>query len=120
VKEVLKDKGIDAQSFTGHLMFEPWTVETGQGGFYKVYTPFWKAVCDRDVPAPLSSPSDLKAPATWPDSETLADWNLGQGMRRGADVVRPYVRLGEQAAQTRLGVFMRDQVADYGTTRDEV
>ncbi len=120
VKEVLKDKGIDAQSFTGHLMFEPWTVETGQGGFYKVYTPFWKAVCDRDVPAPLSSPSDLKAPATWPDSEILTDWNLGQGMRRGADVVRPYVRLGEQAAQTRLGVFMRDKVVDYGTTRDEV
>lgn len=120
VKETLKGDGIDAQSFTGHLLFEPWTVETGQGGFYKVYTPFWKTVRGRDVPAALSSPSDLQAPAAWPESETLADWGLGKGMRRGADVVRPYVQLGEQAAQTRLGVFMRDKVADYATTRNEV
>ena len=36
VKATLKDDGVDAQSFAGHLMFEPWTVETKTGGFYKV------------------------------------------------------------------------------------
>ncbi len=40
----------------GHVLLEPWTVETGQGGFYRVYTPFWRAVQDRDVAAPLAAP----------------------------------------------------------------
>ena len=34
------------------VLHEPWTVETGQGGFYRVFTPFWRAVRDRDVAAP--------------------------------------------------------------------
>ncbi len=42
VKTALKEAGIDARSFAGHLLFEPWTVETKDGGYYKVYTPFWR------------------------------------------------------------------------------
>ena len=33
VKAALKADGIDAKSVSGHLMFEPWTVETKAGGF---------------------------------------------------------------------------------------
>ncbi len=118
VKTALTDQGLDAQSFPGHLMFEPWTVETQQGAFYKVYTPFWKSVRGRDVATPLPSPGALPAPDTWPESEALADWRLGAGMRRGADIVRPYVRLGERAAQSRLGAFIASKVADYDSGRD--
>ncbi len=117
VKEGLKDAGLEAKSFAGHLMFEPWSVETKQGEFYKVYTPFWRAVKDRDVPAPLATP-DLSAPASWPESDALQAWGLGAGMRRGAEIVRPYVQLGEQAAQSRLGAFMASKVADYDVGRD--
>ena len=44
VKEALRDREIDARSFGGHLMFEPWTVKTKAGGYYKVYTPFWNCL----------------------------------------------------------------------------
>ena len=118
VKAALKDRGIEARSFAGHLMFEPWTVETGQGGYYKVYTPFWKAVRGRDVAGPLPAPGRIPAPETWPGSAALEDWALGRGMRRGAEIVRPWVRLGEGAAQSRLGAFMASKVAEYDTTRD--
>ena len=118
VKTALKEAGIEAQSFAGHLMFEPWTIETGQGAFYKVYTPFWKNVRTRDVAEPLSTPSDIPAPEGWPDSDALADWALGAAMDRGADIVRPHVRLGEKAAQARLGAFIANTVADYDRTRD--
>lgn len=118
VKAALKDKGIDAKSFGGHLMFEPWTVETQTGGYYKVYTPFWKSVKGRDVEAPLPRPANLPVPESWPESENLKDWKMGQAMQRGAAVVRPFVRLGEQAAQSRLGAFVAHKVADYDTTRD--
>ena len=39
-------------------------------------------------------------------------------MRFGRHVVRPFVQLGEQAAQSRLGAFMASKVADYVRTRD--
>ncbi len=118
VKEALKEDGIDARSFGGHLMFEPWTVETKTGGFYKVYTPFWNMVKGRDVDAPLPTPRDIQAPQNWPQSDALDSWDMGAAMNRGADVVRPFVRLGEQAAQSRLGAFIAHIVAGYNTTRD--
>ena len=40
VKTTLKAQGTLAQSFPGHLLFEPWTVQTKQGSYFKVFTPF--------------------------------------------------------------------------------
>ncbi|WP_299590023.1 deoxyribodipyrimidine photo-lyase [uncultured Tateyamaria sp.] len=118
VKAALKEQGIDARSFGGHLMFEPWTTETKTGGFYKVYTPFWKSVKDRTVDAPLPAPGKIPAPQSWPVTDNLADWSLGAAMNRGAAIVRPYVRLGESAAQDRLGAFIASRVATYDAGRD--
>ncbi len=118
VKAALKEDRLDARSFGGHLMFEPWTVETKQGGFYKVYTPFWRAVRGREVDAPLPAPGRLPAPETWPGSERLQDWRLGAAMDRGAAVVAPYARVGERAAQGRLGHFMAQIVEGYAESRD--
>jgi deoxyribodipyrimidine photo-lyase len=119
VKAEIKAQGLEAKSFGGHLMFEPWTVETKTGGFYKVYTPFWKSVKDREVEAPLPAPARLAAPSQWPASDALADWRLDAAMHRGAAVVRPYVRLGEKAAQERLSAFTDNIIARYVTTRDQ-
>lgn len=118
VKAALIDDGLDAESVKGHVMFEPWTVETKDGGFYQVYTPFWRAVKERGVDAPLSAPSVLPSPSSWPESDDIADWNLADAMDRGADVVRPHLAVGEDAAQTRLATFMRDRVGNYGEARD--
>lgn len=118
IKASLKDQGIEARSFGGHLMFEPWTVETRTGGYYKVYTPMWNAVKTRDVDAPLAAPGRIPAPGTWPESEDVTDWALGAAMNRGAEIVRPHVRLGESAAQSRLGAFIAHKVAQYDQGRD--
>jgi deoxyribodipyrimidine photo-lyase len=119
VKEALKGDGIDARSFGGHLMFEPWTVATKTGGYYRVYTPMWNAVRAREVDAPMPAPSRIPAPAVWPASDALADWGMGDAMNRGAEVVRPYVRLGEGAAQDRLAEFIDRWVGVYDRTRDQ-
>jgi len=118
VKAALKDDGIEAKSFGGHLMFEPTAVETKTGGFYKVYTPFWKAVKDLDVEAPLAAPGTIPAPESWPQSDALESWQMGRAMDRGAAIVRPHVRLGEAAARDRLDAFIDTMVADYDTSRD--
>lgn len=118
IKEALQDDGIEACSFSGHLMFEPWTVESKTGGYYKVFTPYWKSLRGRDVAEPLSTPSDLPAPQTWPESDQLDDWHMDAEMQRGRDVVRPFARAGAAAAQARLGAFMAHIVDDYADSRD--
>ncbi|WP_438956806.1 cryptochrome/photolyase family protein [Cognatiyoonia sp.] len=118
LKAALKDDGITAQSFTGHLLFEPWTVETKTGGFYRVYTPMWRAVRNRDVPAPVPAPSKILAPTAWPASDNLGDWQLDKAMNRGAAVLGPHCTVGEAAANDRLGAFIEDRVASYADQRD--
>ncbi|MEP2642346.1 MULTISPECIES: deoxyribodipyrimidine photo-lyase [Roseobacteraceae] len=118
VKSALKARGVAAKSFGGHLMFEPWSVETKTGGYYKVYTPFWNTVKTRNVEAPMAAPAAIPAPQNWPASDDLSDWQLDAAMNRGAQIVRPHVRLGEQAARSRLGDFIAQIVAGYDTTRD--
>jgi deoxyribodipyrimidine photo-lyase len=120
VKAGLKADGIDARSFPGHVLFEPWTVETGQGGYYKVFTPFWKAVRARDPGAPLPPPDLIAAPATWPQSDALESWDLGHAMRRGARVVLRHVTVGEAAGYERLDRFIAGRVERYAEDRDHL
>ena len=118
VKARLKDASIKATSHIGHLLFEPWTVETKQGGYYRVYTPFWNAVKTTDIADSLPTPADIPSPVSWPQSEALDDLGLGNAMRRGAQIVLPHVRLGESAAQSRLGAFIASIVEGYNDSRD--
>jgi len=118
VKAGLQDDGVIAQSHKGHVLFEPWSVETKTGGFYKVYTPLWKAVRDRDVPDTLAEPGQIPAPQTWPESQSLDAWRMGQAMNRGAEICRPYQQVGEDAARERLAGFCAQAVGDYAAMRD--
>src|SRR6056297_1371937 len=118
VKAALKARGVIAESHNAHLLFEPWTVETGTGGFYKVYSPMWRAVKDREVPEPGAAPARLPAPGAWPDSDRLDDWRMGAAMDRGAAVCRPRQCVGEEAAQGRLGAFVAGAIDDYKDARN--
>ncbi len=118
VKAALREDGIDAQSHAGHLMFEPWTVETKTGGYYKVYSPMWRAVKDREVAAPLSAPARLSPADHWPESDALEAWNMAAMMRRGAAICKPYQRVGEAAALDRLNVFTSDPIGAYKDDRN--
>jgi deoxyribodipyrimidine photo-lyase len=73
----------------GHLLHEPWEVETGQGGFYRVFTPYWRAV--RAGCGGTRGRSE-GGRGGWPRlaglaSDRLEDWHLGAAMNRGAEVV---------------------------------
>ena len=118
VKAALRADGVAADSFDGHLLFEPWTVQTGQGGYYKVYTPFWRAVAGRDVAAAAPAPKEMRAPDVWPASDYLEDWQMGAAMNRGAAVLAPHQRVGEAAALARLHQFLAGAVGGYKDARD--
>lgn len=118
IKAALREDGIEAQSTEGHFLFDPWTVETKSGGFYRVYTPYWRAVKNRELSAPLSAPRTIPAPDTWPDSDRVEVWALDRPMYRGAGIVQPHLTVGEAAAQERLNEFMEGRVAGYAAARD--
>ena len=118
IKATLKANGVKAESHTGHLLFEPWTVETKTGGFYRVYTPMWRSVRDRDLEACLPEPGTVPGPEEWPVSDNLVDWSMGADMKRGADVLRPHCVVGEVAASSRLAEFIGQKIGSYSDNRD--
>ena len=118
VKAAFLELGVEAQSFKGHLLFEPWTVQTKVGGFFKVYTPMWNSVRGRDVSAPLPEPAIVTAPEAFPASDNLADWRLGRQMRRGGAIVAGYARVGAAKAMARLEEFTNGGLRDYRANRD--
>ncbi|SIS69888.1 cryptochrome/photolyase family protein [Phaeovulum vinaykumarii] len=118
VKAELRAAGLRVESHAGHVIFEPMSVETGQGGPYRVYSPFWRAVKDRPVAAPEPAPAHWPAPEAWPVSDRLADWAMGAAMRRGAEVLARHAVVGEAAARDRLAAFITHRIDGYRALRD--
>lgn len=118
VKAALKADDIEMRSFDGHVLFEPWTVQTKTGGFYRVFTPMWKNVRQLSLRACFAAPRAIPAMPVWPASDDLAAWRMAAPMDRGADVLRPYCCVGEAAARDRLDDFMDAKVCDYKENRD--
>ena len=118
VKAAFKAAGVEARSFAGHLLQEPWTIETGTGGFYRVYTPFWRAMRGRDMGAAAPAPAALRAPDRWPETDRIEDWSMGAAMRRGAAVVARHIHVGEAAAEARLQRFLDGPIDGYAERRD--
>ncbi len=118
IKEALGAEGVDVSSVNASLLFEPWTVRTGGGGFYRVFTPFWKAVRTGAVGEPTASPGSLSPPSRWPAGERLEDWRLASAMGRGAAVVGRHAAVGEDAARARLAEFAAARIDRYAGDRD--
>jgi deoxyribodipyrimidine photo-lyase len=118
VKAGLRAGGVEATSHPGHLLHEPWEVATGQGGFYRVYTPYWRAVSVREVAAPLPAPRALRPHPGPAEAGDPAAWGLARAMNRGAAVVRPHLAVGEAAAEARLAAFLAGPVDGYAEARD--
>ena len=118
VKAALRAQGLQAESHPGFLLHEPWALQTGQGGPYRVFTPFWKALRVLPVAPALPAPAHLPGPAVWPASDARPDWRLSARMQRGAAVVAAHQSPGEAAALARLAGFADGPMASYAARRD--
>ncbi|WP_048646562.1 cryptochrome/photolyase family protein [Nitratireductor soli] len=127
MKAALKEAGIGAESFNGHLLHEPWRLKTCAGGPYRVFTPFWRALQQGGEPrGPADRPSTLKAAHHGMESEPLDAWGLLPSRPDWSAGLSTHWTPGEAGAQTRLAAFMaeggngydrrRDLMADSGTS----
>jgi deoxyribodipyrimidine photo-lyase len=119
LKSGLTDAGVEAVSFQANLLFEPWTVQTGSGGGFKVFTPFYRACLAKDDPRePLPAPETIdQAPV--PASDDLASWDLLPTKPDWASGIRDSWVPGEHAAHEQLEHFVADSMGDYAEHRDE-
>jgi len=119
LKAALKAAGTEVQSFNAALLNEPWTVATGSGGPYKVFTPYWRAARAKVCPErALPAPKVLTAPDRWPVSDDLADWQLhptDPDWSTGFDGWTP----GEAGALENLNAFLIGPANAYAEGRDQ-
>jgi len=122
VKAALQAQGVEAQSFNGQLLREPWEVTTKAGQPMRVYTPFWRAhQALGDTGAPLPAPRKIAA-AEWSRKAlkrialdalallpTKPDWAGG---------LRAEWTPGEAGAKARLQRFFQEALARYADERD--
>jgi deoxyribodipyrimidine photo-lyase len=119
VKQQLRKRGIDAESFNSALLAEPHEVLNQSGEPYRVYTPYMRRVLhDLDPPKPLPAPSRLNAPNSWPDSVTLDALELVPSIAWYKTMERLW-EPGEAGAQKRLGWFLKHALADYTSRREQ-
>jgi deoxyribodipyrimidine photo-lyase len=118
LKTNLREAGLMVQSFQANLLHEPWTVTTGSGTPFRVFTPFWRACLAAAPPRqPLPVPSGLSA-VGGVASDELADWELIPTRQDWASGIREAWTPGEEAAQAQLEHFATHDLAHYDSARD--
>jgi deoxyribodipyrimidine photo-lyase len=117
LKSELSARGIAAASFNGSLLFEPWEIETGSGGSFKVYSPFWRACLKMPVAAPQPAPVVELAPISGL-GDALADWGLLPTRPNWAQDFEPLWTPGEDGARQRLTAFLDKGLLGYASLRN--
>ncbi|WEK59870.1 MAG: deoxyribodipyrimidine photo-lyase [Candidatus Microbacterium colombiense] len=120
LKSSLRTDGVEVASFAASLLHEPWTVTTGSGTHYSVFTPFWRACLELPAPrGPLPEPREIDGAGRTPSSDSLDGWNLLPTRPDWAEGLRETWEPGEPAARRRLHEFLTDDLAHYDRARDE-
>ena len=118
LKAKLRASGLDARSFNGSLLFEPWTIRNSSGEPFRIFTPFWRACMNATVaPASKGAPKRLPSPENWPVSldraelrlEPAVDWAVG---------LREAWQPGEAGARRQMQRFVTEALAEYPVNRD--
>ena len=114
----LRDAGLEVQSFQANLLHEPWTITTGAGTPFRVFTPFWKSCLATPPPRePLEAPATIDG-VSGIDGDPLADLALLPVSPDWAGGLRATWTPGESGANARLERFVSEDLADYDTARD--
>lgn len=127
VMTALKAQGRDVKSFNGKLLAEPWSVKTGVGGWFKVFTPFCRAARTvasaatlRPLPIPESGLPWAEPPALGDD---IHDWGLTPASAAWSEPdwttgLAKAWPAGEAAAKARMQAFLADGFKGYREGRN--
>ncbi|PJD90655.1 MAG: deoxyribodipyrimidine photolyase [Legionella sp.] len=117
IKAALIAQGIVVQSCNGSLLHEPWTIKNKSGGYFKVFTPFWRHCLQTMV---IPNPTTI---ARYPNmipttSDHLVDWALRPKHPNWAEAFPQYWQPGEKGAHEKLQDFVQHHIQGYHHLRD--
>jgi deoxyribodipyrimidine photo-lyase len=118
IGEALDREGIPFRLFEGETLLPPGSVQTGQGGMFRVFTPFARVCAARVAPqAPGEAPEALPPlPAGVAAPEVPIPSMEALGL-----VPNPRIQAGgEQAARGRLAAFLEDRLDRYPLDRNRM
>ena len=118
LKQALTAQGVEVESFSGALMYEPWEVKTKSGEPFKVFTPFWRACLQVEMRALAATPKKIKSWDGAIQSDALDDWKLLPTRPNWAKSFEPLWVPGEAGASKALGAFIDERLAAYAEGRD--
>lgn len=121
LKADLQADGFTAESFAGQLLHEPSRLRTGSGGYYKVYSPFWRALePDVENRPPLPAPASLIpiADISGLPCENLENWRLLPSKPDWSSGLAETWTPGEDGARARIADFLEDRMRGYTERRD--
>ncbi len=118
IAQVLKRAGVDVERTHGSLLFGGDPIVTGQGGVYKVYTPYANACLQHDAPRkPLPAPKALTCAGTPIKAGTVSSLDLLPRVGWDRDLMAQW-RVGEKAAVFNVRRFLGHAAAHYNEQRD--
>lgn len=112
IKTGLRERGVAVKSLNATLLVEPWDIATKEGKPFSVFTPFWNAMRQCHIPAPVAT--------------QVIERKAGQGEAVDTDYDEPgwsrkldqHWAIGEVAARDKLAAFL-DQIEGYEWRRDQ-
>ena len=116
---LMKDQGIEVQTFNGAMLKEPWEVKNLQGEYYKVFTQYWKKHQSLDTPRPpIFIETNKRYASILEDSDELEVWNLLPQNPNWASGFEEEWEPGESSAQKKLNRFIKEAISSYKSQRD--
>ena len=120
IKDGLKIKGIDINSFNGSLLWEPWEVLKNDGTPYRVFTPYYRRGClsAKEPRVPKNTPNkidyyELKKII----SIDISNLNLLPEHNWKDKIIKKW-KIGEDAAQEKLEEFVDNGLDGYKDGRN--
>ncbi|NDV88765.1 deoxyribodipyrimidine photo-lyase [Aurantimonas aggregata] len=111
---------VAVRAFTANILHRPERVTTKTGGYYKVYTPFWKNVSETEPRNPIDPPRSLAIPDELPRSDTLDSWQLRPTQPDWSGGLASFWEIGEAAAHRRFTAFCDERLGTYDDGRDRM
>jgi deoxyribodipyrimidine photo-lyase len=117
LKARLTEQGLQAESYRGNLLFEPWEICNQSKLPFRVFTPFWRACSSKldQVPVPLPEPRSIRGRRV--QGVSLASLEILPRIPwyHGFSIWEP----GQGGAQRALKKFMADAANRYLIGRDK-
>lgn len=119
LKKYLLESNVEAKSFSGSLLWEPWNIKNKSGNPYKVFTPFYKSGCLESTSPrlPIIKPKNLALKKV---KTSLKEYKFKYLFQKNhwSGKFKKYWEIGEDGANSSLEKFLKNGSKNYSLGRN--